>query len=359
MKLETIYKCFLFTITNTQPTYWFSSFDKKYPMLYKWILTKTQALTNEDFDFRINTRVNWVLNDISDFPKCNYCHEYIDTWKHKNIPVTHKYPKYCKAHAHCNEEAIKHIKETLATFSDERWREISNKRENYCLNVYGYKNVSQIPEVIDQITTTISANYGVKRYSQTDSWYQKTIGKNNKNFGKDWYSQTNQYKVDVMNTLQTKYHENVSCAFQLSSVIEKINQKAYKKYRYDGKVFDSAPEVAFYIWLRDGGIKFVYQPYEKRITYYDQNGKQHIYQPDFYIIDTDQLIEIKGDQFFNNDGTMKNPYNSLYNESMELKHQCMIANNVKIMRNIDYQQYIKYVNYKYRKNFIKNLKYCK
>ena len=139
----------------------------------------------------------------------------------------------------------------------------------------------------------------------------------------------------------------------------KLNSSDYKKYRYDGKVFDSAPEVAFYIWLRDGGIKFVYQPYEKRITYYDQNGKQHIYQPDFYIIDTDQLIEIKGDQFFNNDGTMKNPYNSLYNESMELKHQCMIANNVKIMRNIDYQQYIKYVNYKYGKNFIKNLKYCK
>ena len=355
MRLKTIFKCLILTLLkNHKASYWKVLRTQKFKFIVDWIVKNTPKLNGT---FKLCTRICWILNDYDDFPKCKTDGKYIEIWFHKDIPATHKYPNYCKEHSHNNQEAIQHIKTTLSSFTDEKWKEINDKREEYCLSAYGYRNVGQIPAVIDQISQTISANYGVKRYSQTDEWLQRTIEKNNKKFGKDWYAQTDQYKADIANVFQTVYHENVTCAFQLSSTIEKINQKTYKKYRYDGKIFDSAPEVAFYIWLKDNNVKFIYQPYEKRISYLDQNGKSRLYRPDFYIIDTDQLVEIKGDQFFNNDGTMKNPYDRQYDVSMELKHQCMLANNVKIIRNDEYQQYIVYVNHKYGKDFLRKLKY--
>ena len=71
--------------------------------------------------------------------------------------------------------------------------------------------------------------------------------------------------------------------------------------------FDSAPEVAFYIWLEDVkgilGIDFEHSPH---VSFeYVHNGKKHIYMPDFRV--GDQFFELKGDHFFR-DGKIVNPY---------------------------------------------------
>lgn len=70
-----------------------------------------------------------------------------------------------------------------------------------------------------------------------------------------------------------------------------IRDRASFRYQYDGRHFDSSPEIAFYIWLKDNGVEFEYQPNVK--LKYVHNGKEHFYMPDFII--GGKLIEIKGD----------------------------------------------------------------
>lgn len=66
---------------------------------------------------------------------------------------------------------------------------------------------------------------------------------------------------------------------------------------YNGIIFDSAPELAFYIWLRDHSIQFEYQPKDHLIKY-EVDGVIHTYYPDFFLIKENLIVEIKGDWFF-------------------------------------------------------------
>jgi len=52
---------------------------------------------------------------------------------------------------------------------------------------------------------------------------------------------------------------------------------------YDNNTFDSAPEVAFYIWLKDNNKHFIYHPNE--FLSYDFNGVTYRYFPDFKVDD--------------------------------------------------------------------------
>ena len=94
-------------------------------------------------------------------------------------------------------------------------------------------------------------------------------------------------------------------------------------------VFDSVPEIAFYIWLNDSGIPFEYQPSDN--FEFEFECRTHYYNPDFKIIETGMFIELKGLSFFENrdpDGKMVNPYDRSKDGLYEAKHQCMIRNNV-------------------------------
>lgn len=124
--------------------------------------------------------------------------------------------------------------------------------------------------------------------------------------------------------------------------------KIRKKYFYDGYYFDSSPEIAFYIWLVDNNIKFEYHPNE--FIHYVFNGKQKIYQPDFKV--DGQLIELKGGQFLNQDGTWQCPYDKTKNSEFEFKHQVIMNHQVKIMYFDDYKQYLRYVESKYGVNYL-------
>lgn len=133
-----------------------------------------------------------------------------------------------------------------------------------------------------------------------------------------------------------------------------------KKYFYNGKTFDSAPELAFYMYLLEEDIDFEYQP---RISFeYEFEGVVHKYFPDFKV--RDQIVELKGDHFFK-DGKMicpfrKKEWTSRQYERIcqkyEAKHQCMIANNVQIMTSKDYQRYLDYVELKHGKKYLKQFR---
>ena len=133
-----------------------------------------------------------------------------------------------------------------------------------------------------------------------------------------------------------------------------FRRKTQKKYTFDNLTFSSKPEIAFYIWLRDNNIDFEYEP---NIQFsYDVDGKTRYYHPDFLLKTSNQLVEIKGDQFFKEDGTMKNPFDQNQDIIYEAKHQCMLQHNVKILRSNEYSQYLEYVQKKYGKQFLDQLK---
>lgn len=103
-----------------------------------------------------------------------------------------------------------------------------------------------------------------------------------------------------------------------------------RKYTYNGIMFDSAPEIAYYIWLTDNNIQFKYHP-SIRLSYY-ANGKKHYYEPDFLILATNQLEDIKGDQF------LKLTFIQRSKERMD----CMKRNNVRLIFSNEYNLYMNY-----------------
>ena len=128
-----------------------------------------------------------------------------------------------------------------------------------------------------------------------------------------------------------------------------IRKKSASKYSYDGKIFDSKAELCYYIWLKDNNISFEYQPNVK--FEYEFEGKAHFYHLDFLI--ENQYVEIKGDHFFKEDGTMQNPYDHSQDGLYEAKHQCMLKNNVKVLHKVDYDLFVNYVIEKYGKSFLR------
>lgn len=59
--------------------------------LYEYILNNTPCLTSEKYKFR--TKVAWILNGLTDFPKCRTCGKKIES----NLVVTQKIPLFCSS----------------------------------------------------------------------------------------------------------------------------------------------------------------------------------------------------------------------------------------------------------------------
>ena len=113
------------------------------------------------------------------------------------------------------------------------------------------------------------------------------------------------------------------------------------KFIFDGYRFDSMWELYFYIYCRDSGFIVIKEPFYFE---YEYNGIVHKYYPDFIV--NDQLIEIKGSQFFEN-GKMINPYNRSLDGLFEAKHQCGILHNVRFILLEDMMKYINYAKISY------------
>lgn len=174
-------------------------------------------------------------------------------------------------------------------------------------------------------------------------------------YGVEHYNQTNEFKRRSAETMLRKY----GC--ENSSQNADIQRRAKRRYRFDGINFDTAPELAYFIWLRDNGADFEYHP--KKFFEYAFAGATRRYFPDFCV--NGSFVEIKGDQFFKPDGTMFCPFrNKLWTDEQyadrcakeEAKRQCMLANGVKILKSKDYQTYLNYVNEKYGRDYLKQFR---
>lgn len=109
--------------------------------------------------------------------------------------------------------------------------------------------------------------------------------------------------------------------------------------------FGSSWEFIVYDFLLENHIEFEYQP-EISLPY-EYKGTHHTYHPDF-IVDG-RVFEVKGDNFFRfNESTGREEMFCPYRDDdwsgekynwmcglYEAKHQCMIANNITILRSQD------------------------
>ena len=137
-------------------------------------------------------------------------------------------------------------------------------------------------------------------------------------------NENGEYKRDITNIKRYGY----SCPMK-----NPINRKLiYGKYNApNGKKYDSSWEYKFEQYLIEHKIDYIYQS-EDTFTWYDVNGKSHEYIPDFYLPNTNEFIEIKGDYFFDENGKFFDPYNKTEEgyKNAELKWNCMMENHVKV-----------------------------
>lgn len=347
IELSNFYKEFKQNATRMLKT------NPKYQYLYQYILKVTPSIINSD-DYPLTMKIYWILNDMTNFPVCPICGT---TIKHKQYSVFAGFVKTCSYK--CSR--------LLATKS----------MQETCLDKYGVSNGGGIPSSLEKIRKKHLEHYGVENVYASD-WFKDSQKKRNlENYGVEFYSQTQDF-LDKCKRTNLK-NRGVEYPLQSKESINKMQQttfnkygvynvaqvswiqkKQHQRYLFDSKSFDSAPEIAFYIYLKDNNMQFEYQP---DVSFdYSFNGKVHKYFPDFKV--EGRLYEIKGDHFFK-DSKMVCPYRDkswtdeqylLECSKYEAKHQCMLVNNVIILTSKDYRKYIDYVENAYGKDFLKQFK---
>ena len=136
------------------------------------------------------------------------------------------------------------------------------------------------------------------------------------------------------------------CSFQAKSVIEKIKNTKIERYgeenpsikwlyEYKSEKFDSSWELAYWIWCEDNNINIK----RNKKGFEVENGNR--YFPDFEV--NGKLVEIKSSYLISN---------PLY----KFKEKINIENNITIISDNEIILYLKYIENKYGKNYLKSFK---
>ena len=380
IELITYHKNTYNAILNSRHTLNENSKYGKYKYLLSWI-TKTVIKLNNP-EYTLKTKIYWIINDIRDFEKCANaaCSE---TTEHRNII------DLVKGYGHHKGVQLFHCSKRCARFSSDT----RSKIENTCIEKYGHKHHLQNESVKLKLANTMISRYGVKCAYQKPDVVKKARRTTIEKYGVEFPFQNKEILNYARNRLFEKY--GVYCISQIPGYYENVivpsNLKKYgmrnpismkfvqdkrqntcmKKYgcanvmqnrnirikqqvssdgyQYDGNTFDSSWELVVYLIEKHNGSDITYNP---NISFkYECNNKQSTYFPDFQI--NGVLVEVKGDQFFKPDGTMYCPYRHNWQSDddyeclcrkFEAKHQCMIANGIKILRSKEINEYFKLLN---------------
>ena len=268
---------------------------------------------------RFSKRINFILNEYQDYPKCR--------------------------NPNCNNRVfgVEQIR------YNEKWTE-------YCCNRCAQSDKT----TINKIKTTKKKHYGNENYNGDVEELKK---RNNEKYGTDYYFQTDEFKRKskltmlksgydhpmhsdrIKNEISNRYRNKTGYRYPLLNPL--IMRKAKLLYFYDNMSFKSSWELAYYIWLKDNGIRFEFQP-NIHFKYKDDKGKIHCYYPDFKV--NEKYVEIKGDQFIKKNGEYRNPYDKSHktDDIYENKRKCMIENNIIVISRKEIGKYISYCRKKFK-----------
>lgn len=266
---------------------------------------------------------------------------------------------------HCYDESYKHgVQTRIRKYGDScNSKKAKETRE---------KHKAEDPEFQAKINSKIKAtkarNYGNPNYVNVEKGLKT---KNDKYGDSHWNNPKKNAETCIdryghlvamrYGSIEFKAAMKKKYGVEHNSQVHEFRVKQQQRYLFDGKFFESSLELAYYIWLRDHNLEFEYQP--NASFWYEHEGKRHKYKPDFLVEGV--YIELKGDHFFKEDGTMFLPYRkkSWTDEQYqrmcskyESKHQCMLSNGVKIMRYSECKKYLEYVELQYGKNQLRNFK---
>lgn len=368
--------------------------QKHHNKLYLEVLNRTSFLESSAFHnntIPIQARIYVLVHNLTSHPICSHpeCNNKVG-WSRANLEFNHH---CCNACSNKDPKTLNKYRETCQkqwgvdnAFQSEEKKE---KIRQTNLKKFGVENPSQSEEIQKKKRYTTKSHFGVEYPFQSEDIKSKIHQTQQLKYGgcglqseyiknkvkqttintygveyasqsdivKEHYKQTCQQKWGVDNAFQSEEikskikhhwqkHYGVDNPSQLDWVIRKIlsntKHRKYKNQKYPNVEFDSSWEFIVYDFLMENEIKFKY--HVEPISYIF-DGTQFLYYPDFQL-DNGRLVEVKGDQFFRiNESTGKEemfcPYGrkKLGEEKwnwlcgkFEAKHQCMLKNNVVILR---------------------------
>lgn len=389
------------------------------PNLLAEVERRVEHLVSDGFHYKMSTKLFWILSGISSWEdtrlKCKHCGAELHGKQVGSLKVF-DFPHFCSRRCQCkckdvedqrkktclakygvdhptkSEKVKAKTKKTNLERHGAEWfiaseagKEKSRRSklerhgsENYVniekarqtlLERTGYENPFSNPKIIEKMVEKKKAGGNYCNHKKA----KQTRLKNNaghycsdeqlekfKKTSLEIYGFENPMQSEIVKkTLKESNLKNFG--FEWPGQCPEIQDKQRSKYIWNNIKFDSAPELAFYIWLEDNKLDFTYQP---KIPFtYEVENQKHFYFPDFKV--GNLFFEIKGDQFFKEDGTMWNPYRSQFKDEskwlescrkMEAKHQCMLENDIIILKKDQYLKYLKYVEEKFGKDYLKKFK---
>ena len=231
----------------------------------------------------------------------------------------------------------------LQRYGDEHFNNRQKAKQTF-IDHYGVDNNMKSQKGLKEYQDALEKTFGkgIRNVSQIEKVKQKKVQTCRKNYGVDYPQQSSIINSKTRKTCLDIY------GYEYALQSPDIKKVGHAKYFFDGIYFDSKHELAYYMWLRDNSINFEYHPSISLV--YEYSGKKHVYQPDF-IVDG-KLVEVKGDHFFKEDGTMICPYNRKIDGLMHAKQQCMENSKVKVLKTSQCKPYLDYVIQTYGKSFI-------
>lgn len=220
------------------------------------------------------------------------------------------------------------------------------KRNKTVKDKYGVNNVFQDVDIKEKIIETNIERYGADNPFSSDTLKEKIKRTNRERYGVDYPQQNESIRKKREQTCLQKYgYTSVLGSKYFKDNCFNVNNNV--KYIYDNICFDSSWELIFYIYNVDHNKNVIRNPKKFSFIY---NSQEHFYFPDFEV--DGQLYEIKGNQFWKEDGTMCNPYDHSQDDLFEAKHQCGLKNNVIFLKKTDLLHMMEYVKSTYTDNYV-------
>lgn len=177
-------------------------------------------------------------------------------------------------------------------------------------------------ELNSKAQKTCMEKYGQKVFSGTDTWNEKR----------------KQTLIETYGSIENAYKEIIGKSKQTCLELYGCENPGFlsvyhrQKIQYNGLFFDSKPEVEFYKFFQEKGIKIErnVEPLE-----YSVKGKKHKYFPDFKIGNT--LYEIKGDHLIDKDGYLIDFFGD--GKRLIEKTECMRQHGVIVIKASQLQEF--------------------
>ena len=246
-----------------------------------------------------------------------------------------------------------------------RSRHFKEESEKTCLIRHGVKHISKSKEWRDGVKETCRRKYHADSPLESEEVQDKARKTRLENNGVENPFNSREFQEKARETMRRNHNGNIGYAAK--DIMEKACATSEERYgyehytqsaeyhknkkhklhseKYPELTFDSTWEVKVYEFCKDHNIPVEYSP---EISYpYEYDERTWTYHPDFLI--NGKVYEVKGDHFFKyNESSgqekMFCPYrNPKWSDEQyawicgkfEAKHQCMIKNNVRIMRDAD------------------------